>query len=142
VNNQSKKYDAHGHVKWIGETELKGAKQFPVRKFRIDTDGGRYSQVLEFEVTSDRCSELDSLKVGEPVLVFFNLSGREWSRNPDDHPKVFMSLKAWKIDKTEHPGDRDERLQRDAYAKASHYNHAGVELDERGEAFDDSDIPF
>ena len=145
MSPQSRTHEEHGHVTWIGETELKGAKQFPVRKFRLETDGGKYSQILEFEVTSERCGELDGLRVGEPVSVQFNLRGKEWSRNAADFPKVFLSLNAWKIENTEHAEDRDERLQRKA-----HYDHAGLEtretgdtnLDERGEAFSDSDIPF
>tara|TARA_R100000315_G_C5211584_1_gene125745 strand:- start:561 stop:962 length:402 start_codon:yes stop_codon:yes gene_type:complete len=127
--NRSKSYDAHGRVISIGETELKGQKQFPVRKFRLQTDGGKYSNLLEFEVTGDRCAEIDRLEVGSSVLVHFNVRGREW------RDKVFMSLNAWKVENTEHPEDRDERLQRDAYSRASDYAHAGL-------AVDDSDIPF
>ena len=139
--SRSKTYDAHGHVTWIGETEEKGAKRFQVRKFRIQTDGGKYSDPLEFEIPGDRCAEIDSLQVGEPVRVRFNIRGREWSRNASEFPRVYISLRAWKIESTEHPEDRNERIQREA-----HYKHAGLaaspELDERGETFDDSDIPF
>ena len=151
---ESRTHEEHGHVTWIGETELKGVKQFPVRKFRMETDGGKYSQMLEFEVTSERCGELDGLRVGEPVSVRFNLRGREWSRNAADFPKVFLSLNAWKIESTEHAEDRDERLQRQAHEGRGRIrpggqaysdepgDTSGAHLDERGEAFSDSDIPF
>ncbi len=132
------KYEAHGHVYWIGQTEEKGQSRFRVREFVIETDG-KFAQKVKFQATRDKCDELDSLSVGEPILVHFNIRGREWNPNGDD-PKFFTSLEAWRLESTEHPGDRDERLQRNAHMQ----NELSKlrELDERGEAFDDSDIPF
>jgi hypothetical protein len=127
------RYQAHGHMEWIGETEVKGSKGFRVRQFAIVIDG-KYPETPVFQVTRDNCEMLDQYQIGEPVLVHFNLKGRKWQ------DRYFGNNECWKMEKTEHPGDRDERLERNAYAKKEHYDHAG--LDERGEAFDDSDIPF
>ena len=130
------RYEAHGHVLRIFDTEEKGASKFRVREFILETDG-KYPQQLKFQVTKDRCDELDSLGIGEPVLVHFNIRGREWNG------RYFNSLEVWKVDSTEHMEDKDERLQRAASDRRSRdYAHSG--LDERGEDNDniDTDIPF
>ena len=138
------KYQAHGHIYRIFETTERGASKFKVREFILRTDG-KYAQMVKFQVTRDKCDELDHFEEDQTVLVHFNLNGREWT-SPSGEVKYFNSLEAWKVENTEHPGDRDERKMRSAYDTARgqrDYDHAGLDSrDERGEEYDNLDIPF
>ena len=129
------KYQAYGHIHEIRPEEEKGKNGFLVREFVVVTEG-KFPQYVKFQFTGDKCKELDRFNVGEPVEVNFNLKGRAWT--PEGRETVyFNTLSCWKLESTEHPGDRDERLMRDAYSdkNKAEYDHSGLSVD-------DADIPF
>jgi hypothetical protein len=72
------------------------SEKFSKREFVVETPG-QYPQQILFELTQDKCSVLDSLKVGQEVDVHLNIRGRSW-QNPQGGTKYFNTLEAWKID--------------------------------------------
>lgn len=89
-------YDIKGTLKRIGETQ-NVSERFSKMKFVIDVEDGRYSQVIEFEVTNDRIDQLRDLRDGDEVRVTFNLRGREWT-SPKGEVRVFNTLDVWKVE--------------------------------------------
>ena len=72
------------------------SEKFSKREFVVETPD-QYPQQILFQLTQDKCSILDSLKVGQEVDVHLNLRGRSW-QNPQGETKYFNTLEAWKID--------------------------------------------
>ena len=72
------------------------SEKFSKREFVVETPG-QYPQQILFELTQDKCSVLDSLKVGQEVDVHLNIRGRSW-QNPQGETKYFNTLEAWKIE--------------------------------------------
>ncbi len=72
-------------------TETKGAKNFQVREFVIETEG-QYPQFVKFQLTQDKCDMLDNYQEGQTIKVAFDLRGREWQG------KYFTNLNAWKLE--------------------------------------------
>jgi len=65
---------------------------FKKREFVLLTDDdGKYPQHVKFELTQDKCNDLDMFKEGQTIKVSFNLRGREWQG------KYFTNLQAWRI---------------------------------------------
>lgn len=56
----------------------------------------QYPEYLKFEAIQDRCSLLDSVKVGDDVEVFFNLKGRPWT-DKTGKKSYFNSMQLWKV---------------------------------------------
>ena len=73
------------------DTESKSAT-FQARDFVIETDDGRYPQMIKFQLVQDKCDEIDKFNEGDNVRVHFNLRGREWQG------KYFTNLNAWRIE--------------------------------------------
>ncbi len=75
---------------------------FKKREFILDhtenNNGRDFTDLIKFQVTQDRCSTLDTLKVDDLVKVTFNIRGRKWDK--DGRSGYFTSLEAWKIEKT------------------------------------------
>ncbi len=72
--------------------------KFRKREFIVeyrDNPGGSYVQYLKFQCTGDKCSLLDSFKVGQEVNISFNLKGRRYEK--DGRVSYFMDLEAWRI---------------------------------------------
>jgi hypothetical protein len=72
------------------------SEKFSKREFVVETPD-QYPQQILFQLTQDKCSLLDSLKVGQEVDVHLNLRGRSW-QNPQGETKYFNTLEAWKIE--------------------------------------------
>jgi hypothetical protein len=68
---------------------------FKKRQVIIATEG-QYVDHIAIEFQQDRCDLLDPYKVGQPVTVSFNCSGRLWT-SPAGEEKCFNTLKGWKI---------------------------------------------
>ena len=85
-----------GKIKVIGEVETFGT-DFTKRNLVVTTNE-KYPQDLNLEFVKDKCSLLDSYKVGDEVKVGINLRGREWV-NPEGVSKYFNSIVGWRIDK-------------------------------------------
>lgn len=72
--------------------------RFKKRDFVLTTDAGTpYPQHVEFQITQDKCGQLDQFNEGDQLRVQFNLRGREW--NGPQGVRFFNTLEAWKIDK-------------------------------------------
>ena len=86
-----------GFLKVKKETRQVSDK-FKLREFVVTDNAQSYPQTILFQVTQDRCSLLDDIKVGDEISITFNLKGREW-KNPQGEIKIFNSLDAFRIEK-------------------------------------------
>ncbi len=86
-----------GKLRSIFETK-QVSERFTKREFVVElTDNPKYPQTVLFQLTGDRCTQLDSFKVGDEVLIDFSLRGREW-RSPSGEVKYFNSLDVWRVE--------------------------------------------
>jgi hypothetical protein len=83
----------------VKSAEQQVSEKFRKREFVITDNSSQYPQHISFQLTQDKCSLIDSVKVGDEIKVFFNLRGREWKSPKDGELKYFNSLEAWKIEK-------------------------------------------
>lgn len=86
-------YEALGKLIVKGEIETKGAS-FNVRELVIEI-AGTYPQMAKFQLTQDRCSQLDTHNIGDIIKVHFDLRGREYNG------KYYTNLNCWRIEKTQ-----------------------------------------
>lgn len=100
--------EANGKLHTIFETK-QVSERFTKREFVVElTDNPKYPQVVLFQLTGDRCAQLDGLHVGDAVRLDFSLRGREW-RNPQGDVKYFNSLDVWKVEPAHGHARRDPR---------------------------------
>ena len=86
-----------GKLHIINETK-QVSERFSKREFVVElADNPKYPQLVQFQLTGDRCTQLDEFKVGDEVRIEFSLRGREW-RSPSGEVKYFNSLDVWKIE--------------------------------------------
>src|SRR5215204_6204647 len=86
-----------GKLHTIFETKQM-SERFSKREFVLElVDNPKYPQVVLFQLTGDRCTQLDGLSVGDEVRIEFSLRGREW-RSPQGDLKYFNSLDVWKVE--------------------------------------------
>jgi hypothetical protein len=89
--------EAIGKLHTIFETK-QVSERFTKREFVVEmTDNPKYPQTVLFQLTGDRCSQLDGLGVGDQVRIDFSLRGREW-KSPSGEVKYFNSLDVWKVE--------------------------------------------
>jgi len=89
--------EATGKLHTIFETK-QVSERFSKREFVLElADNPKYPQTVLFQLTGDRCAQLDEMRVGDQVRVEFSLRGREW-RSPSGEVKYFNSLDVWKIE--------------------------------------------
>ena len=94
--------ELNGTIHKIMETKEYGSNGFKKREFVIDT-GGEYPQLILLAATQDRCTELDSLQVGDYVDCAINVRGREWT-SPDGKVMYFNTLEVWRFNNTDQQG--------------------------------------
>lgn len=88
------------------------SERFTKREFVVElTDNPKYPQLVLFQLTGDRVTQLDDLEVGNEVQIEFSLRGREW-KSPRGETKHFNSLDVWRIDLAGAPPPRRERNER------------------------------
>jgi hypothetical protein len=86
-----------GRLHLISETK-KVSERFTKREFVVEiADNPKYPQLVQFQLTGDRCEQLDRFSVGDEVRLDFSLRGREW-RSPSGEIKYFNSLDVWKVE--------------------------------------------
>ena len=74
------------------------SERFSKREFVVElADNPKYPQLVLFQITGDRCAQLDEFKQGDEVRIEFSLRGREW-RSPQGELKYFNSLDVWKLE--------------------------------------------
>lgn len=87
-------------------------ERFRKREFVVElADNPRYPQYVMFQLTGDRCEQLDGFEVGDEVRVEFSLRGREW-KSPRGELKYFNSLDVWTLQRA---GAGDRREPGDAF---------------------------
>lgn len=85
-----------GQLKVIGATQQVSDK-FKKRDFVLTIEPtSPYHQHVQMQVTQDKCSLLDSFKVGQDVKVSFNLRGRVWV-DPQGEEKYFNTIDVCRI---------------------------------------------
>ena len=123
--------EATGRVHMIGETVQKSEK-FTKREFVLEiSDNPKYPQLVQFQATGDRCSQLDNISFGDTVRVEFSLRGREW-RSPSGDVKYFNSLDVWRVERKGETQSRPAAQSRAATAERTDEPRPG----------DVDDLPF
>jgi uncharacterized membrane protein YgcG len=85
-----------GKLHTIYETK-QVSERFTKREFVVEiADNPKYPQTVLFQLTGDRCNQLDGMNVGDQITIEFSLRGREW-RSPQGDVKYFNSLDVWKV---------------------------------------------
>lgn len=106
--------EAIGKLHTIFETK-QVSERFTKREFVVELlDNPKYPQVVLFQLTGDRCAQLDGFRVGDAVRLDFSLRGREW-RSPQGDVKYFNSLDVWKVEPAQANSRRDSRGRGNAY---------------------------
>src|SRR3954470_17341089 len=109
-------FDVVGKLHVAYETK-QVSERFSKREFVVEVADGKYPQFVSFQLTGDRCHQLDDHRVGDQVRVTFNLRGREW-RNPQGEVKYFNSLDVWKLEAAranESPGNGNGKRNNDDF---------------------------
>ena len=75
-------------------------ERFRKREFVLELEAAsRYPQYVMFQLTGDRCGELDAYGPGDEIKVEFSLRGREWT-SPKGEVRYFNSLEVWSVERT------------------------------------------
>jgi len=105
-------------------------ERFRKREFVVEmADNPTYPQYVLFQLTGDRCENIDALREGDEVRVEFRLSGREWT-SPQGETKYFNSLDVWSVASV------------GAGAGAGHHGEESPPPGEPPPPSDSDDIPF
>ena len=91
-------YELKGSVKVVNDTAVISDK-FKKREFVLTDDSSQYPQDIALQLTQDNCDKLNGVKVGDRLLVKFNLRGRAWNDPKTGKDRYFNSLDAWFIQK-------------------------------------------
>ena len=85
--------EVQGKIKVIQQAETFGTF---TKRGVVVTTAEQYPQDIMIEFVQDKCSLLDSYKVGQDVTIGINLRGKEWI-NPEGVAKYFNTIQGWKI---------------------------------------------
>ena len=89
-------YRVSGSIYAVFETK-QVTERFQKRDFVLETsDNPNYPQHVLFQLTGDRCDQIDTFTVGDNVSVEFSLRGRQWT-SPQGEVRYFNSLDVWAI---------------------------------------------
>jgi len=96
--------EATGRIHALFDTQ-QVTERFRKREFVVDLAGNaRYPQYVMFQLTGDRCEQLEGFDVGEEVRVEFSLRGREW-KSPKGDIRYFNSLDVWTLERAGAAGE-------------------------------------
>jgi hypothetical protein len=87
-----------GKIKLINPTKIV-TETFKKRELVVSTQE-QYPQHILIDFINDKCSVLDTYKVGENVSVLINVRGKEYT-NKEGELSYFNQLQGWKIEKTD-----------------------------------------
>ena len=91
-------FEITGRLHVISEAQQK-SERFRLRQFVVElSDNPQYPQYVQFQLTGDRCENLDGFSPGDEVQIEFSLRGREWT-SPQGDVRYFNSLDVWRIEK-------------------------------------------
>jgi single-stranded DNA-binding protein len=106
--------DTTGRLHIIFDTK-QVSERFTKREFVVEiADNPKYPQMVLFQLSGDRCAQLDEFRVGDQIRIEFSLRGREW-RSPQGETKYFNSLDVWKVEAARAGADRGRSGGRDNY---------------------------
>jgi len=75
--------------------------KFRKREFVLEkTESASFGEITEhikFQLTQDRCDQLDRYNVNDEIKISFNIRGRKWEK--DGKVSYFNNLEAWRIEK-------------------------------------------
>ena len=117
--------EATGKIHALFDTQ-QVTERFRKREFVIELAEQRYPQFVMFQLTGNRCEDLDGFEVGNEVRVEFNLRGREW-QSPQGEMRYFNSLDVWRLER------KDDRARPP---------HDDIPLPDEPPPSADDDIPF
>jgi hypothetical protein len=133
------KYELTGAVRLIHDTQT-FSSGFAKREFVVETEDGKYPQLIKLEVVKDGVKHLDGISVDDVVNVSFNIRGSEYNG------KHYVNLVAWKVTATGETAQPNEasRPGRDVSAQEATMRTAPAQRDNSAaDGPDDSDdIPF
>jgi hypothetical protein len=85
-----------GKIYHIGQQE-DVTEKFWKRAFIVETED-QYSPFVKLELTQDRCGLIESFKVGNEVVVTYDIKGSKSTYiNKNGQLDCFVALQAWKI---------------------------------------------
>ncbi len=90
----------------VKEDEQSISASFKKREFVIEVINERnsdWNDYIKFQLTQDRCAQLDPFSLGEPVKVSFNIRGRKWEKGGT--VSYFSNLEAWRLEKVSASAD-------------------------------------
>jgi hypothetical protein len=77
--------------------------KFRKREFVIEkTESASFGDItdhIKFQLTQDRCDQLDRCNINDEVKISFNIRGRKWEK--DGKVSYFSNLEAWRLEKVE-----------------------------------------
>lgn len=85
-----------GKIKFLGEV-TQVTEKFRKQDLVIETND-QYPQTIIFQLSNDNTEKANGLKLGDDILVKYNVRGRQWA-NPQGEIKYFNTLDAWFIQK-------------------------------------------
>ncbi len=141
--------EATGRLHTIFDTK-QVSERFSKREFVVEmSDNPKYPQMVLFQLTGDRCIQLDGMNVGDAVTIEFSLRGREW-KSPSGEVKYFNSLDVWRVEPARANNNRGRSngngSSRGGYGTDSRDAPPPREFEPRpsdfGGARPDDDIPF
>lgn len=77
---------------------------FKKREFVVETEE-QYPQMVKFELTQNKCDDISAYKEGEKIVVNFNVRGREWNNPKTNEMNYFVTLQAWRLEKSNGGGN-------------------------------------
>lgn len=132
-------YETRGTLKLINDVQTFGSG-FTKREFVVTTQD-RFPQDLKFEIVKDKCALLDAFKVGQEVVVNFDIRGNEYQG------RYYVNLSCWKIQGANGAGEASAersaapaRRPSQAAAAVSEVEPSAADL--RNEDDFDDEIPF
>jgi len=126
-----------GRIIKIMETQTFG--NFKKREFVIETSD-KYPQKIIMQVTNDKVSILDNLRVEDVVECGINLRGREWT-SPQGEVKYFNSIECWTMSLLDHERSNEAAFSPKGYAKKEADNMFHEDIARSYEP-EDEDLPF
>jgi hypothetical protein len=91
------KHTFTGRVVRVLPTEQKSSG-FQTRKIHVGIDEDtKYPQVIEVELSGDRCDMGDRIQQSQVVKFECDIRGREWTDPKTNTVKVFNTISCWKI---------------------------------------------
>lgn len=93
-------FNITGFLKVKGET-TQVSERFTKRDFVIDYDlEQQYPQIMQLQLTQDKCSLLDSIELGAEMKISFSIQCKEYTPKDGGEKKYFNTVNAWRIETT------------------------------------------